>query len=180
LRKSSSCGLHAHPFAPSELFDLFVWSADQATRHPFAVSRGFPPSRKIEFGPTRRPRNRFKGVQPFGSRRPQLGQGPAGRSFEQNGYIILRSGSHWRPFLHKMSAAPVYRQQKLHQLARHRNSCPVAVAPRQFFLLHRSQLRIPIRRYVRRFNQHGLQMLVAFLGDRTTVFLACRFPLSAA
>ena len=38
-------------------FLILLWSATTATRHPFAVSRDLSPSRKIEFGPTCRPRN---------------------------------------------------------------------------------------------------------------------------
>lgn len=46
--------------------------------------------------------------------------------------------------------------------------------------MHNGQLRIPARGEFGGFDEHALQMFVAFLGDRPPLFLAGRLPLGAA
>jgi len=56
--------LLAAPFAPFDFFVLFSWSARSCDQTSICrlKERSFP-SRKIEFGPTRRPRNSIEGTQ---------------------------------------------------------------------------------------------------------------------
>ena len=124
----SSGGLLFKPFDPFNLFVLLMWSADQATRHPFAVSGVIAPSRKIEFGPTRRPRNTTNGVQ-YDSRSPQNSKA---RREDRSDPGLYRcrcdSGDPGRHFLNKWGAASVNRQEILDEFARDRQGRPIAVA----------------------------------------------------
>ena len=77
--------LLAVPFVPFDLFILFLWSARSCDQTSICRLRGYP-SRKIELGPTHRPRNTIRACSSRLTQSPEL-QGPAGRSRSKGGFF---------------------------------------------------------------------------------------------
>src|SRR5712692_276084 len=147
--------------------------------------RRISPSPKIKFGFTCQPRNpNTEASRSLSS----FAQSPNGEAWQVALLCISVTTSFWvsggvvghSEVCVERPCFAVYGHQVSHQFASHGQCGPVAISFLFRALVNQRQFRVPPRRKLRCFNQHGLQMFVSLFRDRCPLCLAAGALLGSA